>query len=163
MEDFGVSGVHVIRFRLSEHRSRKGAVAVPMLTEAHRASNISGGITTFSPGAKVQLHSHNTEEMLTVLQGRASIQADGDQFEAEPFDVCYLPAGSFHRVTNIGDSELRLLWIYGSSRPVRILGDEPTRGGSENLNRGIGGIAAWMAHDGASGFTGAIDDQTSRP
>jgi hypothetical protein len=37
------------------------------------------------------------------------------------------------------------------------------RGGSGNLNRGIGGIAAWMAHDGASGFTGAIDDQTSPP
>lgn len=116
-----------IEFRPDRYRYRAGEVnAASLIGESIGARNLSGGITTLAPGTSVQAHSHNTEEVLIVLKGKALIEADGKRFEAEPFDACYLPSGVFHRVTNSGDSELRLLWMYGSTRPVRILGYEGT-------------------------------------
>lgn len=119
-----MTGVQFIRFRPHERPLREAVTAVPLLTEATGASNLSGGITTLATGTTVPMHSHNTEEMLTILQGKALIEAAGQRFEAEPFDVCYLPAGALHRLSNVGEMEMRVLWIYGSTRPVRILGDD---------------------------------------
>ncbi|MBM3740910.1 MAG: cupin domain-containing protein [Acidobacteria bacterium] len=116
-------GVHFVSFRPSYRQVEQGITATPKLFEDAGAKNLSSGISTFAPGSTARVHGHNTEEVLTILQGKALIEAEGKRFEAEPLDICYMPAGVFHRVTNIGDSEMRLLWIYGSTRPVRILGD----------------------------------------
>jgi len=119
-----MTGIRFIRFRNKRIQDKGEVSAVPFLTGADDTVHLSGGITAFAPGSTVRAHSHNTEEMLTILRGSALIEAGGQRFEAEQFDVCYLPAGEFHRVTNVGDSGLLVLWIYGSTTPVRFLGDE---------------------------------------
>jgi len=118
--------VSFIRFRPNQHRQGEGVSAVPLIGEARGSRSLSGGITRFPPGTSVRAHSHSTEEVLAVLQGKALIEVGEKRIEAEPFDVCYLPAGEVHRVKNSGDSDLLLAWIYGATTPVRILAGNGT-------------------------------------
>lgn len=77
------------------------------------------GITSFPPGASVPLHSHDTVEQVTVLQGTGQAELNGELRSVEPFDATQIPPGEVHRFLNTGDEMMRILWVYGSLYVMR--------------------------------------------
>jgi quercetin dioxygenase-like cupin family protein len=81
------------------------------------------GVTTFPPGTSIRLHSHNTIEQVTVLEGEGIAVINGEETAARPYDTTQIPQGEFHRFINTGSTIMRILWVYGSTRVTRTFAD----------------------------------------
>jgi len=77
------------------------------------------GITSFPPGTALALHSHNTVEQVTVLEGSALVELEGRRQLLRPYDTTQVPAGLPHRFANAGDGPMRILWVYGDTEVTR--------------------------------------------
>ena len=77
------------------------------------------GTTIFPQGAKAPMHSHNCDEQVTVLDGRAMAEVAGVQSELGPMDTSFIPKDMPHRFLNIGDGPLKILWIYAAAEVTR--------------------------------------------
>ena len=84
------------------------------------AAMLTSGLTRFPPGKKVPFHSHNCDEQVTVIEGAALVEIDGeDSVAVGPRDTIYVPAGRSHRFINTGDGALEILWIYTTQNVTR--------------------------------------------
>lgn len=81
------------------------------------------GVTSFPPGTSIRLHSHNTIEQVTVIEGEGVAVIDGVEHPARPYDTTQVPPGTFHRFINTGDEVMRILWVYGSTHVTRTFAD----------------------------------------
>ena len=81
------------------------------------------GVTSFPPGTSIRLHSHNTIEQVTVVEGEGLAELNGEQVPARPYDTTQIAPGEFHRFINTGDSTMRILWVYGSTHVTRTFAD----------------------------------------
>lgn len=77
------------------------------------------GTTVFPAGAAAPMHSHNCDEQVTILEGRAMAEVAGVQTELGPMDTSFIPADMPHRFVNIGDGPLKILWIYAAAVVTR--------------------------------------------
>ena len=77
------------------------------------------GTTVFPAGMKAPMHSHNCDEQVTVLEGRAMAEVSGVQTELGPMDTSFIPKNMPHRFLNIGEGPLKILWIYASADVTR--------------------------------------------
>ena len=91
-----------------------GISSIPLAGEKTDAKNFSNGITAFPPGAAIELHTHNTEEAVTLLEGDAECEVNGERHRVKPFYTTYFPAGIPHRFINVGNGPMKILWVYGS-------------------------------------------------
>lgn len=114
----------LIRFGEQESVDRGNGIASIRLTPSPLAGQgFSMGVTTFPPGASIRLHSHNTVEQVTVLEGEGVAVLDGQEHPARPYDTTQIPAGEFHRFINTGSGVMRILWVYGSTEVTRTFAD----------------------------------------
>lgn len=81
------------------------------------------GITTFPPGTSIRLHSHNTIEQVTVVEGEGVAVINGEEIPARPYDTTQIPPGELHRFVNTGAGRMRILWVYGSTHVTRTFAD----------------------------------------
>jgi quercetin dioxygenase-like cupin family protein len=81
------------------------------------------GITTFPPGTSIRLHSHNTIEQVTVIEGEGLAELNGEQVPAKPYDTTQIAPGEWHRFINTGSGRMRILWVYGSIEVTRTFAD----------------------------------------
>ncbi len=77
------------------------------------------GTTVFPAGMAAPMHSHNCDEQVTVLEGRAMAEVDGVRTELGPMDSSFIPKDMPHRFLNIGDGPLKILWIYAAADVTR--------------------------------------------
>jgi putative monooxygenase len=96
-----------------------GIQTIPLVTKEIGAKHITTGLTRFPAGAKVPLHSHNCDEQVTILEGEAEAEVDGQRHRLHPFDTTLVPADKPHRFVNVGTSHLTILWIYTSGDVTR--------------------------------------------
>jgi quercetin dioxygenase-like cupin family protein len=106
-----------------EARSRGGGVrTIPLVTRKVGSTTLINGITLIDPGAAVPLHSHNCEESVVILSGRALVEIDGVEHEVAADDATFLPANIPHRFRNASQTEsLRILWTYASVDATRTI------------------------------------------
>ena len=64
------------------------------------------------PGEGPELHRHPYAEVFVVHAGEALFQLDGATLTAAAGDIVVAPAGSAHRFTNAGSSELSMTCIH---------------------------------------------------
>ena len=67
---------------------------------------------TVSPGQSLSLqyHDHRAEHW-TVVQGKATVEVDGIEFDLVPGEHKYIPLGAKHRLTNRGNEEMVLIEV----------------------------------------------------
>ena len=84
------------------------------------AATLTSGLTRFPPGKKVPFHSHNCDEQVTIIDGEALVEIEGeDSVAVGRRDTTYVPAGKSHRFINTGDGPLEILWIYTTDHVTR--------------------------------------------
>ena len=82
--------------------------------------NVSMGMNITEVGSMIPDHVHNeSEEVLFLISGRAKIVIEGEgEWEIGPETAFYSPLGKKHRVENIGDEPLRIVWVYCPPLPA---------------------------------------------
>jgi len=101
---------------------RGGAVvSTPLVTtsSAGGENRITSGMSVYPVGSGAPLHSHNCDEHVTILDGEAEVWIDGEVTKLERFDTTYVPSPVPHLFRNIGDTPLRILWVYSSGHVTR--------------------------------------------
>lgn len=97
-------------------RERGGGVTtIPLVTRHTGATRFINGFTLFAPGAAVQLHYHNCDESVLLLEGAAVAEIDGAEYAVRPGDVSFIPTGIHHRFRNASGTEaMKIMWTYAS-------------------------------------------------
>ena len=117
----------LIVFEAAEPVRRSDGIESIVLTPVPLADQpFTMGVTTFPPGASIALHCHNCVEQVTVLEGEALVELDGETRSARPYDTTQVAAGEFHRFINAGLGPMRILWVYGSTEVTRTFPDGRT-------------------------------------
>ncbi len=81
--------------------------------------NVKAGITRMKAGTSVPRHSHNAEEVVTVLEGRLRLTLGDRVVECGQYDSTYISAGVQHEFCNIGVGEALVMVVYGASHVTR--------------------------------------------
>lgn len=107
---------------IKAHERGGGARTIPLVTRACGTTSFINGITIFEPGAAIPVHSHNCEESVMLLEGRAIAEIDGKRHELKAQDTTYIPASLPHRFMNASNTEpMKILWIYASVDATRTI------------------------------------------
>lgn len=115
---------NLISFAESEIIARgDGIESVRLTPTALESQEFVMGITSFPPGASIPLHSHNTVEQVTVIQGEGIALLNGEERPAVPYDTTQIAPGEEHRFINTGSSRMRILWVYGSTHVTRTFSE----------------------------------------
>jgi len=81
--------------------------------------SFTSGLTRFPAGRKVPVHHHNCDEQVTLLEGTAEVEVDGERTALSRYDTTYIPAGKPHRFINVGEDPMLILWVYGTDNVTR--------------------------------------------
>ena len=106
-------------------RDRGGGVRSTFLV-APGTSAFASGITELDPGSALALHAHDCDESVLVLDGDATYDEAGATHALGRGDATLVPAGVLHRFANRSAAPLRILFVYGASRPTRTLASGET-------------------------------------
>lgn len=76
--------------------------------------NVSMGMNITEVGSMIPDHVHEeSEELLFLISGKAKLVIEGmGEWEIGPETAFYSPKGVKHRLENIGDEPLKLVWVY---------------------------------------------------
>jgi len=114
----------LIRFDEADRVARgDGIESVRLTPEPLDGQGFTMGVTSFPPGTSIRLHSHNTIEQVTVLEGEGIAELDGQKLPARPYDTTQIAPGEWHRFVNTGTTIMRILWVYGSTEVTRTFSD----------------------------------------
>jgi mannose-6-phosphate isomerase-like protein (cupin superfamily) len=84
------------------------------------AKNASMGVNVTAVGSMIPNHKHeDSEELMYIVSGHARLVIEDGQevYEVGPDTAIYSPIGVTHRLENIGDTELKLVWVYSPPLP----------------------------------------------
>ena len=117
------SGAKLLRPTVLKSYDRGGgAKTTPLVSPRIGARSFITGITEFGPGVAIPFHSHNCEESVVLIEGRALLDIDGLEIELKAQDVTYIPPNVVHRFRNLSKTEpMKILWIYANVQATRTL------------------------------------------
>jgi quercetin dioxygenase-like cupin family protein len=101
----------------------EGITSVRLTPEPLSGQGFVMGVTSFPPGTSIPLHSHNTIEQVTVIEGEGLVELNGVWHPARPYDTTQIAPGEYHRFSNTGPGLMRILWVYGSTHVTRTFAD----------------------------------------
>lgn len=101
----------------------EGIESVRLTPEPLEGQGFTMGVTTFPPGTSIRLHSHNTIEQVTVIEGEGLAVLNGEEVPARPYDTTQISPGELHRFVNTGETTMRILWVYGDTHVTRTFAD----------------------------------------
>ena len=114
----------LIRFDDAEPVERgEGIESIRLTPDPLDGQGFTMGVTSFPPGTSIRLHSHNTIEQVTVIEGEGLAELNGEQQPARPYDTTQIAPGELHRFINTGSAKMRILWVYGSTSVTRTFAD----------------------------------------
>lgn len=78
------------------------------------------GLNVTAVGSMIPDHVHeDSEELMFIISGRAKLVIEGmGEWEVGPDTAIYSPLGKKHRLENIGDEPLKLVWCYTPPLPT---------------------------------------------
>lgn len=82
----------------------------------HQNVAVSIYLVEMEPGRGAPLHTHEYDEVLITVEGRARAVVGDEVREAGPGDILVVKAGTPHGFVNIGDTVLKQIDVHTSSR-----------------------------------------------
>jgi mannose-6-phosphate isomerase-like protein (cupin superfamily) len=81
------------------------------------ANKMKSGLILLKTGEEVGEHNtHQAEEIIIVLEGKATVEIDGQVFsEVNSGSVAYIPSQTSHNVRNRSDAELRYIYVVSEA------------------------------------------------
>lgn len=102
---------------------RGGDIRITLSPKTVGCTSGFGGVLTLRPGQRVIEHYHPySEEFLHVVEGQAELRVDGEVFRLGPGDSALVPIGAPHRMTNPGETVLRVVFHLSPLAPEPALG-----------------------------------------
>jgi mannose-6-phosphate isomerase-like protein (cupin superfamily) len=99
-----------------------GVVTVPFVGKWNCEDNkVTTGMTVFTPGTGIPLHSHNVEETVLVYEGEATAVVGDDEFDLVAGQATWVPAGIPHCFRNRGTGPMTIYWVYGGRDITRTI------------------------------------------
>ncbi|BDC49238.1 hypothetical protein F183_A15540 [Bryobacterales bacterium F-183] len=84
-----------------------------------QATAFSVGNVTLEPnGGQVPWHNQEQEEVYFVVEGTGEMCLGEERRTLTTGQAVYIPSGVFHQLTNVGDTPLRMIYIYGPAGDV---------------------------------------------
>ncbi len=84
-----------------------------------QATNFSMGYVTLEPnGGQVPWHNQQQEEIYFVVSGKGEMCLGEEKQTVESGQAAQIPPGVFHQLTNIGDTPLIMIYVYGPAGDV---------------------------------------------
>ena len=80
--------------KLPVDRSDPGVKALRLVNRERGAKTMTAGVATFEPGAAIPLHTHNCEETVIIVEGRATAHVDEQSFQLQKYDTTIVPPGT---------------------------------------------------------------------
>ena len=84
-----------------------------------KASNFCAGYVVLDPnGGQVPWHNQEQEEVYFIVEGTAEMCLGEERQVLTTGQAAYIPNTVFHQLTNIGDTPLIMMYIYGPAGDV---------------------------------------------
>lgn len=93
----------------------KGIVNYLIASKKVGARVVHTGISELPVGIPVPRHSHNSEEQVTVLEGKVKIMLGDREEICGRWDSTFISAGVEHQLINVGEETAFVLVVYGSA------------------------------------------------
>ena len=97
----------------------KGIRTIPLVVPRVGAE-LPCGISIYAAGVVAPMHRHNSNEQILVLEGHAEVRIGDTRRCLGKNDCVWIQAGVDHGYSNVGEGDLRLLWVYDSADVTRI-------------------------------------------
>jgi quercetin dioxygenase-like cupin family protein len=115
---------HIIRYSQgSIYELAPNAYFLDLFARRYGSTGICGGHGRFLPGASLPCHTHDYDESITIVKGRAVCLVQGRRYELSGCDCAFIPRGLPHRFLNLSDEEMEMVWVYAGSEPDRQIID----------------------------------------
>ena len=62
---------------------------------------------------------HNCDEQVTLIEGNAVVEIEGERTPVKVLDTTYIKAGTWHRFLNTGENRMKILWVYDTDEVTR--------------------------------------------
>jgi mannose-6-phosphate isomerase-like protein (cupin superfamily) len=84
-----------------------------------QATNFSMGYVTLEPnGGQVPWHNQEQEEIYFVLEGTGEMCLGDERGTLKAGQAVSIPSGVFHQLTNLGETPLKMIYVYGPAGDV---------------------------------------------
>ena len=84
-----------------------------------QARNFAVGMVILDPnGGQVPWHNQEQEEVYFVLEGTAEMCLGEERTTLTSGQAAYIPSKVFHQLTNLGDTPLKMIYVYGPAGDV---------------------------------------------
>lgn len=77
-----------------------------------------GHVTLDPRGGQVPWHNQESEEVYFVIEGTGEICLGTERRALCTGQMVYIPPGTFHQLTNVGDTPLRMMYCYAPAGDV---------------------------------------------
>jgi len=92
-----------------------------VLEEEHKATKIQIVMVKFAPGARNKLHTHSSEQILIVKDGKGIVATKNQEFIVTPGMIIFVPSGEEHWHGATKDSSFAHLSIIGQPHEMKIV------------------------------------------
>ena len=89
--------------------------------EDHKARKIQVVMVSFAPGARNKLHTHSTEQILIVTEGKGVVATKDKEYTVTPGMVIFVSPGEAHWHGVTKDSSFAHLSIIGQPHEMKIV------------------------------------------
>ena len=87
--------------------------------QAIEAAGFCAGHVTLAPnGGQIPWHNQESEEVYFVIEGTGEMCLGEERRTMTGGQAVYIPPGTFHQLTNIGDTPLRFMYMYAPAGDV---------------------------------------------
>lgn len=84
-----------------------------------QASNFAMGFVTLDPnGGQVPWHNQEQEEVYFIIDGTAEMCLGEERQALRAGQAVSIPPGVFHQITNVGDTPMKMIYVYGPAGDV---------------------------------------------
>lgn len=80
---------------------------------------ICGGYGRFEPGSSLPCHIHEYDESITIVEGEAACQVQGQEYALSGCDTAFVPTRRPHRFLNHSIEAMAMIWVYAGDEPDR--------------------------------------------